>query len=299
MKLRKHHIRGISKRFLSKITSAKNVTPRDYTTLDNYDPIALIYRSGGNPVFIRVPIEQCRIHVFLSFRCAIDSPSPFVRVLLDYLSGHVRTYRTSALEDFYQNYHPKSARDFMGIPASNDQALATLSPFAAIWPWSTDTPIVRQSGWRSWTTRENAAYGADIDWRHGNPYFGPVSSAKGEFEYQRSINVLKLMQSKRYGRDIPNHDNISAFCLIKQIGSATQARYVINGGNHRVAALVALGHSHVSIQIGPANDPCVIHRQDVDHWPAVTRGIITRREALIMFDRAFDGVDSLSSTADK
>lgn len=291
---------GLPKRLFSRVASIRNITAlRDYTDLIDIDPIALIYRSAGNPILINVPIEHCRLNIFLSLRCTAASPSPFVQTLSDYLSGRVRTYRTSALESFYRHYQPESARDFMGIPMSDNPSLTTLSPFAAIWPWSTEDPIVRQSGWRDWTTHENATYGSRLDWTDGNPYFGPVSLAKGEFEYQRSINVLKFMQCNRPQARNPNQDNISAFCLIRQLGTATQARYVINGGNHRVAALVALGRRFVPIQIGPARDPCVIHRQDADHWPAVTRGIITKQEAIAMFDRAFDGVDNLPGARQK
>lgn len=59
--------------------------------------------------------------------------------------------------------------------------------------------------------------------------------------------------------------------------------FLVVDGNHRLAALHALGNRTAEIMIWPSP----VRREDVDRWPDVRNGVRPREQALRLFDRYF------------
>src|SRR5699024_9902459 len=79
----------------------------------------------------------------------------------------------------------------------------------------------------------------------GCKYFGPVSNEKGELEWQRLKKITDAIKTNGFEYSRLGRDNIWAQVLV----SGNQWVYFIRGGQHRVAALSALGMSEVILQL--------------------------------------------------
>jgi hypothetical protein len=66
-------------------------------------------------------------------------------------------------------------------------------------------------------------------------------------------------------------------------------RVFVRSGKHRIAALGALGHRQITVQLARRYHPALIHREDASSWPLVRSAFYTRDQALAIFDRIFAG----------
>lgn len=270
------------------VRSAASVRPVDYTAQHDPDPVAGVYAAGGRSVLLRVPLARCRHLNWHAYSCTSDSPSPFIQTLLQYQSGACTRYADSPLARFYLAVQPQSAAEHMGLSAPSFPELSAIGPGGAIWPWRPVHPAARAARRELEVTVENREHGARFGFGDGDPFYGPVSQRKGELEFRRLIRAFENIKRQGFRVDPYGLDNITVTCLYPDEPN-NRCYVVASGGQHRLAALTALGHEDVVVQLSPEGCGGIIRAGDAEHWPAVRSGYLTIKEATGIFNRLIAG----------
>lgn len=269
------------------IRRARNVRPLDLSGYEGMDPISASYEATGRSTLIRVPLNRILTFGLTAFPATISASSPFIRTLTAYHNGACRNYHTSPLQTFYSTYQPKTAAELMGIASPSYSRLRKLPPGAALMSWRPSAPdnlAVERALQVEYDNREHVQGWSYSD---GDPFFGPVSLRKGELEFSRLINIYKSISEKGFKVDITGIDNITVVCLVSK---GEWRLMIVNSGQHRVAALAALGYETIIVQLQAAEGlGGIIRREEAARWPAVRKGFLTQEEALRVFDRVFEG----------
>lgn len=82
-------------------------------------------------------------------------------------------------------------------------------------------------------------------------------------------------------------DNIKSVMLLS--GDIYKPRFYCATGHHRLAAITALGHPFVDIEVNKEICGGIFRREEAGFWPPVQAGYLTYGEATALFDRMFDG----------
>lgn len=268
------------------VKRSRSAGPVDFSE-ECIEPLSAYYRSGANSFFIRVPLEYCRHMEIMSFRCDVESGSPYVQTILDYMSGRCVSYSGSYLERFYAKFQPKSAAERMGIENPSFEELAIIPPCGAILPWSRSSPWEESRKWRSVVARENRDNGFTKGYEAGDKTFGPTTREKGELEFRRLIGAYESIAERGYVKNSVGSSNIHAVMLLH--GVSQEVRFYCAAGHHRLAAMTALGHRYVDMYIRKTICGRVFRREEVGFWPSVQSGYLSHEEALLVFDRMFYG----------
>mgnify|MGYP007011832300 FL=1 len=256
---------------------------------------------GGDPaavdIIVEIPIAACRglRHAGLRF----GPGNPLVDTIADHAAGRHAAYAGSALARFHERWQPRSAAASMGLadpdtpPQAGEAGLAGLGPLEAVAPWWPDTgggmPAAVAAHIRHRTAVENRESGiSGLGAEGGVIFFGPVSARKGQVEYDRLIRVWASIRDRGYLRagDDP-HGDVTGSLLLR--GTAGEHAVLIGAGQHRLAALAALGARSVPVRLLRNVSPRVVRREDVASWPHVRSGLFRREEALALFDRILEG----------
>jgi len=247
------------------------------------DPMeALVYQQSGDdyPASFQCPLDQTITLNGLSY-----SPNkwhPFVATLQDYANGSVTTYEGSALEAYYKAHCPDNAAGgivgFDHVPAVFKELPSHVYSLA---PWWAGTAEEIDRNVRLYTMNESFEHGSEkltLE-SDGYLYHGPVSIKKGRFEYQRLTRIYETLKTKGYDRTYGS----TRFLLLRR---GAEYRYLSAGnGNHRTAAMTALGYKTVPAVF---RRPIVIDSDMASYWPQVRRGVWTRKQALAYFNHLFD-----------
>jgi hypothetical protein len=260
----------------------------DLTDLPDIHPVSLVCENFGQRTLIRVPLNKCHHFEWSSFPCRRDSLSPFIRTIMAYEEGKCSTYQGSALEAFYQAFQPNSAAEVLGLEDLACPVLHSTPPAGTPILWRPGHPEQNVQKRVYLLTKENQLHGRQLKRPMGDKFFGPVSKQKGELEFKRLINVYE--QIKRGGFKVfeERQDNIEVSFMLSSHDEDWQCR--ICAGQHRIAALSALGYDSAIVQIREEESlGGVIHHKDARFWPTVRHGYLTQEEATIVFDRMFQG----------
>jgi hypothetical protein len=240
------------------------------------DPIEALYLAGGRPFVINVPLRLCRNLGPAAFPCTARANNPFVETLLAYSKSPDPAAFDSPLHQYYEYWQPTNAAEALGLSVSS--RLSALSALASIMPWTTTEPRRMRERREYWIRVENEEHNSNLEVQDGWSLFGPVSLKRSQFEIRRLINIYESIKNNGYQSDTTS---IGGRLLVRE----RQGRVFISGGQHRVAALAALGYSHASLRIYGT----VVRRHEHGYWPQVRSGLFTREEAINLFDRIFDG----------
>lgn len=252
------------------------------------DPIEAMYRANGRPFVIEVPLDRCRGLGHLAFRCVPDSGHPLISTIEAFLAGKT-TLDFTPLFHFYQHWTPRNAAELLGITNKGASTeLLNLPPYGDVPPWGSATLSDFIRSHQALTRRENLSWGLDAGVEDGTITFGPMSYRKAQVEFSRLESVTNsLLQSGNLCGE-QGHGYISGYLLL----SGTDWAAVIKSGQHRIAALAALGYSTTPIVFGTHSDRwprLAIRRHDAPFWPNVRNGLFTEDQALEIFDRLIDG----------
>lgn len=247
-----------------------------------YDHILdVVYDNYGREKLITVPLKDCRFMHFHSYIAKPDSNSPFIQTTKDYLNGVVYTYEGSALEKFYSTFQPKNVQEALGLGELANKTFAGMHPSSTILPWSSLTPEERFRGVNLIEITENLDSRKFMDASFGHKHLGPVHLEKGKLEFTRLTNITEIIKKDGFKWFKKAGKNINVTLLI----SNNKVCYSLVHGNHRVAALSALGFKKVVICLSGM----IVRREDASSWPAVRKGYYTEEEALLVFDKVFEG----------
>ena len=248
------------------------------------DPIKALKRSAGRPVLINFPLKSCRSMLPVAFPCTTTSGHPLIETVLGILNGTVTSYMGSPLQKYYQFFQPANLAELMGLEPMDNDSASRLSPYAFIFPWG-GIPSARLMRKKLVVlSKENRAHYAKIAGKHGWVTCGPISVEKGMLEYSRQVKTLQSIQQHGYQRNDGKDGDVCGTVLVND----NDCVLGISPGQHRIAALVALGYEAAPIRIGHTRIP-IINRDEVDSWPSVKGGFFSAKQALEIFDRVYDG----------
>lgn len=233
-------------------------------------PTEAIYSQSD--VIFAVPPEKCKYTYQFSY--GLEGWHPFVRTVRQFMKDDSLTYERSALHDYYQAFQPRTLLDlFFDGQEKEDLAETSLGKWAIgthypCLPW--DPHLVPMRG-------EGGLSVAD-----GLQGFGPVSDAKGRWEFRRLIETYQSIRRKGYRPSRDSDGEIRGYFLRMD----DRYRFLIRAGFHRTAVLSALEQEMLRVKF-KANFPRVIDLGDLESWPLVKKGLIEPEVAKRVFTRFF------------
>jgi hypothetical protein len=234
----------------------------------------------ARPALLDVPLRCCRT---LLANLPLDGSHPFVATLRAYARDECRGYFSSPLKRFYDAWQPRTVADLLGIDRSRASSrFLHAEPSHATPPWSALCPDAHHRMAVQATVADNRAAGHRLPYEHGVCNHGPVTDHKGRLEFERLVWIHDRIRDRGYHRS--NHDDgdICGTILLR----GRESRVLIHRGQHRAAAVAALGYERIPIRL----TPIPICRNKVTRWPNVENGLYQIEEALAIFDLIFEGV---------
>ena len=119
-----------------------------------------------------------------------------------------------------------------------------------------------------------------LDHTHGVQQYGPVSTEKINLEANRLDAVLDSIKRNGF---LSRYGFVRGYLLEN---CSAEKKFVVTGGQHRMAALAFLGEENVPVMF-ERQWPRVIKRSEVHKWPHVIAGNISHEDALRIFDSYF------------
>lgn len=242
------------------------------------DPIEALYLSAGRPFLVNIPVNRCR-----TFGLALDRDNPLVRTLREYGEGRCTKAQDSCLAEYYRSWQPATVAEALGLSAETLSSLLRQPPDnGLLLPWSPGASLNDRSTRLARMevqelSRELELEPALID---GILYYGPVSDAFLELTFQRLVRIYEAIRQQGY-LELGSNRVRGRLHLSRE-----EWRVHMISGKHRIAALAALGHDLVPLQIGPG---VPVRRNECRAWPNVANRTFSESEALDVFDRYFDG----------
>ncbi len=254
------------------------------------DPIESLYLSKGKPILLDIPLDRLRCLGNLAFPCIRGMGHPLVETAVAYLQGRCGNYAGSPLECFSRAWTPSNAAEAIGLSETEaSHGLVNLPAYASVnlMPWGSVDPSEAVSRRAMFSSIEYKRLGADLTVEEGTLFGGHISIAMGELEFSRITQIVDSIRTRGYLRSSNGDGDIKGLVLIR---GHDWVIHVIQA-QHRVAALAALEASRAPLQICDTwwQKTNAVRRAEVDSWPNVRNGLFTRKQALKVFDRIFEG----------
>jgi hypothetical protein len=230
-------------------------------------------------VLVEVPTAQCRNVFGFTF----SEKHPFVATLR---SGPPAEYCGSVLEAYHDAFQPRTAPEVLGLSPFEAPGFVGLPASACVMPWESGDPSQAAARLDHFMRQDARQYGLDLSLADGRAGHGPVSQVKGELEVTRLRAVWDSMSRHGYLRCDLSRDG-SAGDVTGTLLTNAQGGWcvIVANGHHRTAVAAALGISPIPIRFGRVP----VKREEVEYWPQVVAGRITRAGALALFDRIMRG----------
>ena len=261
-----------------RLVPADSVHPVDLRDEAN-DPRALLYHGKPRSVLIDAPVNTG--YALDSFPLDPNGPHPFIRAVREGCdSEYPRQAIAEVLREYYSVVQPESAAEWLGLSERDVPEFDEVPGWMRIFPWRNVSLSTRRKAIERVARRENKKHGVDAGADAGWRAFGPVSEEVLQVEVERLYRLMKSISENGLLRHNEPHGDIRAVALVNESGEwHWQTDW---GGQHRVAALTAMGYERLPVRIWR-----VVFRDHVSHWPKVSSGFYTENAALDIFDRIF------------
>lgn len=190
---------------------------------------------------------------------------PFVAQIEQYTFNEDITYNESILRDFFHAFQPQNQYErYFGRQGKQSPPLH--KGWAPL-PWF--NVKTKHIPLKPFQTRQG-----------GNHFHGPNTEDFGTSELNRIITAYKLLKKNGYQPEIYPDGYIQGFFLKK----GDDYRFVITEGQHRIAALAALGYRTVRCRMAPdSHYPRCVNIADIAQWPLVKQ----RMYSTVLANRMF------------
>ena len=225
-------------------------------------------------VSFEIPINAC-VH-FSAIRFGVNGSHPFEKYLFDIRDNKpVRTARRELI-DFLRHYRPRHMGEALGIELSKQYPLW-------LYPWKRTSPklLSMKTGWV-----EDPSACPDI-----MTHFSEIgiSSYRLDEQFCWLERAFDCIGNDGYQPD-QHQDYITVRKFQRQDGEAS---YLLLDGNHRVAALSALGCKSVVVEMLSGD---IYAEEQAQEWPGVQSGYYSFEDSLKMFNAFFDGNQNYQTT---
>lgn len=199
-------------------------------------------------MIIKIDISKARNIIFFDY----IEYHPFVKTLKQYKLNKNLNYKNSELFKFYNKFNPQNASQVL---FENDdlKSLINTSKFIIVHPWNRF--IIKGE--------------KKLDLDHGCQYFGNVSNSKCKLEFKRLIKLYQKIKKHGYHRN----KFVNGYLLKKN----NDYRFIVTGGNHRIAVLASLGYKFIWVETKK-----IINIKDIRKQYELTND-----EAIKIFNRFF------------
>jgi len=217
---------------------------------------------------LEVPIDQC-VH-FCGFRYGRGEYNPYETYLLELTRKVPLVVARRRFIEFLQYYRPRHMAEALG--------LRTLSKEYPLWiyPWRRldQNAFTLQHGWcaTSDTCPDILTHFSDEG----------VRSFRIDEEFVWLERALHSIAHNGYQPE----NNTSFVSTLQLRSSDNRTTYLLLDGNHRVAAMSALGQKTVRAH---QRTDHIITEADCDSWFGVSAAVFTRHDALRLFNAYFNG----------
>lgn len=224
-----------------------------------------------------VPVNKCVSSYAFSYDAKKMAAHPFVLLLKEYLNNPDITLEESVLYRFNDQYNPKNLQEAISGETSNIKCKTAKIPFieknilrgvpTMPLPWSSSLQMER---FRS----QNIDTVADI-----NEHFS------------RTINTYLSIKERGYYPELFSDKSLNhGFIRGVMLKNDNDYRFVVLGGQHRVASLSILGYEHIPVIFqhflyNPT--PCIVDLKNLRNWPVYKMGIYDENAAITVFKAFF------------
>jgi hypothetical protein len=254
-------------------TTYKPPPPVDLRAIGNH-PLTAAYAQHG--AIGTIPTAE----TFSLVVYPLTGYNPFVAAASAYLRQARMADAVSVLAEHYASVQPSNLATWLDVddqeisPNANLPAWAWNNPYEeALAPWSFH-PLLR----KEFRVESHPRLEQRSQRSLGAGAVGPSSREAIRMEAERLRSIIESVQETGYLR----HDGVDGDIVVEALEWSGDWRFVVRNGHHRSAALVALGHTELTVRISS-----VVRRDDVDMWPKVIDGTYSRRAALTHFDHYF------------
>ncbi len=256
-------IRRKTRRWIRKLGKLK---PRVRLKVNNFADVLSLPRDSWNtcgPVLTTIPVEKVS-----SLFCPLDSRGPFVEACLEILKNteDSRARAERSLMRYYSNFFEARLSQIIGTNHGvftqkvDVFSFVIQEPFEeSIAPWGL-LPLCYPS--TKWEARRIAL----------------TPAARGSGDFERLSKVVHSIQSSGYR----GHAYLDGDIEVEALVTGDSFRFHVLNGNHRAAALSALGWQSIPVRVRR-----LVFREEFAFWPKVQDGTFSPREALAIFDRFF------------
>jgi hypothetical protein len=228
-----------------------------------------LLRGFISPLLTRteeIPISSC-VH-YCGFRYGRGEFNPYENYVVSLSNGESLQEVRGRFEDFLQHYRPENMGEALGI---------SLSHAYPMWefPWFPESVLAGgKGGW----------LGSPSDVPDIITHFSTTGILRRRIDEEFSWLEGAYYSIREVGYQPGRFaGHIRALKLINNEG---KARHLILDGNHRLSALVALGHSRVTIAY---RIHMTIRASQHARWPQVIGGIYSKEDARKVFEVYFSG----------
>ncbi len=220
----------------------------------------------SNSAILKVDMDKCRDNNGFMYT---EEGHYFVETLKQYENNEDLRYEESYLKEYYEKFQPDNRRDNYLWEEGLD-----CFPMDHGWlydPWRrTANPPLRK---KRFETRKG-----------GNHNIGPNTEEFGHAEFNRLKGAYNALKEKGYNPDFFVDGYITGYLLVRK----DDYRFVASEGQHRIAALAALGYDSFicRFDLKPWTNETVFYNQ-ASKWPQVKAGIFTPRVAKMCFEHFF------------
>lgn len=269
-------------RFLNRLGMQLSRIDKPTTKPEIFDSCneALLFSQGGKESLFRCPVDQIT-HV-TGLGLSKNDWHPFVETIREYQRRATITYSDSTLRTFYEGFQPPNAAQgligFKNAPAR----LRELPPhhiFLLPWTSLSEEEVTIDTLW--WNRKDNSEHGRpDLLYpSDGWAFFGPVSNAKGELEFRRTVSLYELIRDNGY-------DQSKGGVGVTVLKRGNEYRFLLGGGGfHRAIAVRGAGHESVLARF---HRQSVVDRDDAEMWPNVRNGLWSKQQAVSLVDHLFE-----------
>lgn len=253
---------------------------RDYLQLAENNAFDAIYESHDDELAI-VNAELWRFTNYTGLTYGAQGWHPYVETLRQYAEENTE-YDASILKQYYDRWQPSTAQEaFITFPSA-PAPLSEYPPYGFVSPWHTVSVQERLESLKQnvWSENRDAGF-PKLGIEDGFALQGPVTDQKGQIEFDRLLRTYRSIRDRGYELD-SIHQLIEGFSLVHS--NTGDYRIVVVHGNHRLAALTALGYERAPIRLVA---PFAVRRHDASWWPQVKHGVWGEREAQRYFDSFF------------
>ncbi|AXY02108.1 hypothetical protein D1115_14100 [Vibrio alfacsensis] len=175
-----------------------------------------------------------------------NSIHPFVIALKAYAKTGSQSDAVVVLKKYYKTVQPDNLAKWFSV--SNSPNADKVSAIAGLFPWDSISIEEKETHVSECAVHDSLANSGDkVGLEHGWRNFGPISDELLQLEVSRLVKVYESIKSHGYVRNFNNDGDIGAFVLINK----DDWKWCVDwGGQHRIAALCALGHQKLKLKSG-------------------------------------------------